>query len=1213
MILMSIILFLTFHSLIAITSFGQQINTINNSASNTSVEITAKITSNKLLNDTIRPSVNITYPEYPPTVTTGKLIIQGTANDSGSGIRNVSADVHTFPFDGHFTIPLASRPIPVPPNNWSHWSVPLIINNTDSYRVVITAIDNAGNANYAETTINAALGKNNSKATNELTPRIAFVRPTFTEAAYQEHGFYRFYFKYGFPPFGKNITTDLEMLTVKTPKSVSEFPGNDIRHLSYITSLIPINGTELGDVSQNYFPVPQKFWLPFIEHVKKGIPNAMVTVMRDEDVHDGHIFYGNNKTNSYDILLLFHSEYVTHSEYDNLKQFVNNGGTVVFIDANIFYAEVSYNKDNHTITLVKGHDWKFDGRSAKIAIPERWHNETKEWVGSNFLISDIKNNITFANNPYNYTHFEEQFVNNPKDKIITNYGVKFPRDYVQGYLEKKVLPAELHLEEIPIENITVATYSLDYGKGKVILLGLSGRLLSDNPEFMKFFDNVILPKSLCPKFEPCWYYPSTNYDYGCTNYDYYGYHCDPISNDFENYQIHPSYTKIASATIYPNYTNSKYGKGIFMAGAHRLESLRANILNAYNASQFSVYLSFQPDKYNEVIGNAYTTLVSYKSGIYRGDQHTSGWEIEFVPNNSTSMKKVHFTVFNTKGHATSSQDIDIPIGKFSELAGTFDGKAVKMFVDGVLKSETPFVGNYSGAVDHNNFFKAAGDAYCSCYLANGILDEIRYYNYSLNSQQVKQINNHSSDILGKGLVGYWKFDQNLKDGSQFKNNMFYNTPVASMAFAPDGRLFYTEKNSGNIRIMVNNTTLDRPFASIPNIHVDWEQGLLGLAIDSKFKENHFVYVYYNYKDTYTGKIYAKIVRLTDDNNSGKDQTVILDKIPASSTGFHTGGALAFNKVDDKLYVTVGDAINARSAQNISSLNGKTLRINRDGTIPDDNPFPNSPVYTYGHRNMYGISFDDHGHGIVTEPGSALYDEINSQIKGGNYGWRTLQPANKPPNPLANDSSIKPIRSYYVSENPTQATYYNGNKFPELKGKFIVGSFRGDLYAYKISENGKKLLEEIKMDTSLYPSVEVISTAVSPNGDIYFGAYDIFKLDKLDLTSKKQETYPIQINATNLKVSGINYLKSTSDFTVDLIDIHAKSTLSIKFLQAFTEEMPIDRCNFQNSTLKKNNLISSEFIRDIQKDGKNDVIKVQLQDDAPENLQLKINPMMINCF
>jgi len=441
-------------------------------------------------NDTIRPSINITYPEYPPTVTSGKIIIQGTANDSGSGIQNVSAVAHTFPFNGHFRVPLVSQPIPISPNNWSHWSVPLITNNSNIYRVVITARDKAGNVNYAETTINAPLEKNYALATKDILPKVAFIRPTFTEAAYQVHGFYEFYFKYGFPPFGKKITTDLDMLTVKTPKSVPEFRANNIKHLSNITSLIPVNGTELHDISYNYFPVPQKFWLPFIDHVKKVAPNATVTVMRDEDVHDGHIFYGDNKTNAYDILFLSHNEYVTQAEYDNLRQFVKNGGTIVFIDANPLYVEVSYDRGNHTITLVKGHSWQFDGKVAtRMKIPERWYNETKDWVGANYMINYIKNKITFTNNPFNYTHFEEQFVNNPKDKIIIDYGIKFP----------------------PEDNVTsaftktrkVATYTLDYGKGKVIMLGLSARLLVDNQGFMKFFDNHILPIALCPKFQFC--------------------------------------------------------------------------------------------------------------------------------------------------------------------------------------------------------------------------------------------------------------------------------------------------------------------------------------------------------------------------------------------------------------------------------------------------------------------------------------------------------------------------------------------------------------------------------------------------------------------------------------------------------------------------------------------------------------------------------------
>jgi glucose/arabinose dehydrogenase len=1154
-------------------------------------------------NDTTRPSVNITYPAYPPTVTTGKIIIEGTANDSGSGIRNVSAAVHTFPFDGHFRIKLTSQPISISPNNWSHWSVPFIINNTDSYRVVIAARDNAGNVNYAQTTINAALEKNYALATKDLIPKIAFVRPTFTEAAYQEHGFYRFYFKYGFIPFGKNITTDLDMLTVKTPRSVSEFVDeNDLRHLSNITSLVPINGTELRDVSYDDFPHPQKFWLPFISHVKKVAPNAIVTVMRDEDVHDGHIFYnGDNKINLYDILLLTHNEYVTQKEYDTLRQFVNNGGTIVFIDPDVFYAEVGYDKDNHTITLVKGHGWEFDGKGARRSVPERWYNETKEWVGGNFLPADINENITFTNNPFNYTHFEEQYVNNPNAKIIIDYGIKFPqKDY---------------FKDPSLKQARVATYTLDYGKGKVIMLGLSAQLLAENQQFMKFFDHVILPKSLCPKFESCSYSPTTNYIYGCTSYVYRGFHCDPISNEFESYTGIANFTKVTSVTRQPSFVKAEFGKGLQVT-THSRESLRADIIEQYNASQFTVTLSIMPGKYDRAVGNSHVPLVSYKNGVYVNSVHNAGWEIEFAPNNSTVMKKVRFTVFNTNGSAVSSNDIEIPISKFSQLTGTFDGKTVRIFVNGNLKSETQFTGNYSGRIDNNNFLKVGGEAYCFCRDVNdnSIFDEVRYYNYSLRNEQVKLINNRSHDILGKGLVGYWKFDGDLKDYSGFKNDMFYNSLVASMAFAPDGRLFYTEKNSGNIRVMVNDTVLDKPFALIQNIHIDWEQGLLGLAIDSKFRENHFIYAYYNYKDNNTGNVYARIVRLTDVQNKGTDQTVILDRIPASSTGFHTGGALAFNKVDDKLYVTVGDARDDLRAQNLSSLNGKTLRINRDGTIPDDNPFPNSLVYTYGHRNMYGIAFDDQGHGIVTEAGEDSYDEINSQIKGGNYGWPTMQPANTPADPLVKDSSIKPMRSYYFTKTPTQAIYYDRDKYLELKGKFIVGSFDGDLFVYKLSNDGKKLLEEIVLLTSIYPSNNVIATAVSPNGEIYFGAYDIYKLEKLDLTSKKEAMYPIQIKATNLKVSHVNYSERSKELTLDLIDRHNSSSLSTRIPRSIIEEKP-EGHQCDNSSSKGSKLITPEFPYDIVKriDGKYDVIKIQLQDEAPENFQFRINSTRINCL
>ena len=125
-----------------------------------------------------------------------------------------------------------------------------------------------------------------------MSPKIAFVRPTFTEAAYQEHGFYRFYEKHGYPPEGTNITTDLDMLTVKTPNSVTEqYNKTDLMHLTNLTATIPLNGSNLDDISFHGFPDHQEFWMPFIDHIKKDFPNAMITVMRDEDAHDGHMFY----------------------------------------------------------------------------------------------------------------------------------------------------------------------------------------------------------------------------------------------------------------------------------------------------------------------------------------------------------------------------------------------------------------------------------------------------------------------------------------------------------------------------------------------------------------------------------------------------------------------------------------------------------------------------------------------------------------------------------------------------------------------------------------------------------------------------------------------------------------------------------------------------------------------------------------------------------
>ncbi|HYY40632.1 MAG TPA: PQQ-dependent sugar dehydrogenase, partial [Nitrososphaera sp.] len=322
---------------------------------------------------------------------------------------------------------------------------------------------------------------------------------------------------------------------------------------------------------------------------------------------------------------------------------------------------------------------------------------------------------------------------------------------------------------------------------------------------------------------------------------------------------------------------------------------------------------------------------------------------------------------------------------------------------------------------------------------------------------------------------------------------------------------------GEIRVMTSqHQIVDKPFATVDDLFASWEQGMLGLAIDPEFDTNHYVYLYYtalvDIQHGDGGKVINRVVRFTDTNGTGTDMKVIMDNIPASR-GYHSGGAMAFGP-DGKLYITVGDATEHIFAQDPSIVIGKVLRINKDGTIPEDNPYPNSPVYTIGHRNMYGIAFDynNNGTGLVAEAGDFHYDEINLITKGGNYGFPTLQPPNLPPE-LTNNSSIKPLRSYWDSPTPTQMIYYDGDAVPQLKGMFLFGTFTGNIYALKLSEDKKKIVQELKIDLGHYPFVPTVGIAQSPDGKIYYGAYQIYTLDSIG--EKKQMLFTIKVDRPSI--------------------------------------------------------------------------------------------------
>jgi len=201
----------------------------------------------------------------------------------------------------------------------------------------------------------------------------------------------------------------------------------------------------------------------------------------------------------------------------------------------------------------------------------------------------------------------------------------------------------------------------------------------------------------------------------------------------------------------------------------------------------------------------------------------------------------------------------------------------------------------------------------------------------------------------------------------------------ALAFAPDGQLFFTER-PGRLRVVTNGKLAAEPVARLP-VNAAGEGGLLGLALDPDFGRTHHLYVCYTAAKR--GGPVNRISRLTLNAGRAGDERVLLDDMPGA--GIHDGCRLKFGP-DGKLYATMGDAGQSPRAQRRDSLSGKILRIDADGSVPDDNPFRGSPVWSVGHRNPQGLAWDAAGRLWESEHGSTAHDEINLIQRGHNYGW-----------------------------------------------------------------------------------------------------------------------------------------------------------------------------------------------------------------------------------
>jgi glucose/arabinose dehydrogenase len=269
----------------------------------------------------------------------------------------------------------------------------------------------------------------------------------------------------------------------------------------------------------------------------------------------------------------------------------------------------------------------------------------------------------------------------------------------------------------------------------------------------------------------------------------------------------------------------------------------------------------------------------------------------------------------------------------------------------------------------------------------------------------------------------------------------YVTMPVSMVFTPDGRMLFSEVTKGAVRVAERTgdtaRLLTEPFAQL-KVASGGEAGVLGLAVDPDYARNRWIYLYYSEPDPDRKDrrpLRNRIVRFTDVNNVGTEMTVIFDNIEMSRQGVHNGGRLLFGP-DGKLYVTVGNAENKENSQNLGNPNGKVLRLNADGTIPADNPFPGSPIYAYGFRNMFGITIHPTTKAVyVTENSGDSHDEIDLVRPGANYGFPFFEG-------IGNDERfVDPIwESGPRTVGPTGVTFYTGDQLPQFRGDLFWCAF-----------------------------------------------------------------------------------------------------------------------------------------------------------------------------
>jgi glucose/arabinose dehydrogenase len=297
----------------------------------------------------------------------------------------------------------------------------------------------------------------------------------------------------------------------------------------------------------------------------------------------------------------------------------------------------------------------------------------------------------------------------------------------------------------------------------------------------------------------------------------------------------------------------------------------------------------------------------------------------------------------------------------------------------------------------------------------------------------------------------------------------------NMAWAPDGTLFFIEKEAGNVRHVVDGELVSEPVAHV-DVFVSFETGLLGLAVHPDWPDEPWIYLYRS--DPATGR--NELLRFRVEDGRATDRETLFDEIATS--GVHNSGELLFGP-DGMLYLTTGDGTLEDPAQDPSDPRGKILRFTPEGGVPSDNPIAGNLLYSLGHRNSFGLCVDPNtGDLWQTENGEPI-DEVNRIVAGGNYGWPVVQ------GPSEDERFHDPVATLQDAA-PTGCAVW--------RGAVYFGSYtRGELLRWPLGA-GPGSIEVVSRFSG-----PVYDVAVGPDDRLYVSTDDT--IWTLGSTSSPQET------------------------------------------------------------------------------------------------------------